>query len=106
MDDMRPPSRNLDFEVLTAWGADLPATDQVDATGPLGDLADRASAGLHLDPAVGLSVLHVVIKASLSHRQGHERSLPLMRDRRDRAVPVARRWLPPRRDWGEESRRG
>ena len=51
MDDMRPPGRNLDFDVLTAWGADVPATDQVDATGPLGDLADRASAGLHLDPS-------------------------------------------------------
>ena len=49
------------FDVLTAWGAGVPAADQVDATGPSGDLADRASAGLHLDPALGLSVLHVVI---------------------------------------------
>jgi hypothetical protein len=106
MDDMRPPSRDLDFDVLTAWGADVPATDQVDATGPLGDLADRASAGLHLDPAVGLSVLHVVIMARLSHRHGHGRSLPLMRDHRVRAVPVARLWLLPRRDWGGESSRG
>ena len=106
MDDMRPPSRDLDSDVLTAWGADVPATDQVDVTGPLGDLADRASAGLHLDPAVGLSVLHVVIMVSHSHRHGHERSLPLMRDHRDRAVPVARLGLLPRRDWGEESNRG
>ena len=70
MDDMRPAGRNLDFGVVTAWGADLPAADQVDATGPSGDLADRASAGLHLDPAVGLSVLHVVIPAGRTRARG------------------------------------
>ena len=68
------------FDVLTAWGAGVPATDQVDATGPSGDLADRASAGLHLDPAVGLSVLHVVIEAGPTNSQD-QRWLPVMRGR-------------------------
>ena len=81
MDDMRQPGRSLDFDVVTAWGAAEPATDQVDASGPSGDLADRASAGLHLDPAVGLSVLHEVIKAGPTNSQDHERCVPVMRDR-------------------------
>ena len=66
------------FDVLTAWGAGVPATDQVDATGPSGDLADRASAGLHLDSAVGLSVLRVGIEAGPTNRQD-QRWLPVMR---------------------------
>ena len=56
----------------------MPTTDQVDATGPSGDLADRASAGLHLDSAVGLSVLHVGIEAGPTNRQD-QRWLPVMR---------------------------
>jgi len=80
MDDMRPPGRDLGLDVLTAWGADVPAADLVDA-GPLGDLADRAPAGPHVDLAAGLSVLHVVIIASLAHGQRHQRSLQVTRSR-------------------------
>ena len=88
MDDMRQPCRNLDSNVLTAWGAGVPATDQVDATGPSGDLADRASAGLHLDPAVGLSVLHVVIEAGPF--DGLDHTSPLLLIRRDPAEEGSR----------------
>ena len=82
MDEKKSPGRDLDFDVLTTWGAGVPDTDEVDAPGPSGDLADRASAALHLDPAVGLSVLHVVVQAGPTNSQYNEHCLPVMRDRR------------------------
>ena len=82
MDGKKSPGRDKDFDVLTAWGAGVPGTDEVDAPGPSGDLADRASAARQLDPAVGLSVLHVVVQAGPTNSQYNEHCLPVMRDRR------------------------
>ena len=82
MDDKKAPGRDKDLDVVTTWGAGVPDTDEVDAPGPSGDLADRASAARHLDPAVGLSVLHVVVQAGPTNSQYNEHCLPAMRDRR------------------------
>ncbi len=57
-------------------------TDQVVASGSLGYPADRTSTDLQHDPAGGLSVLHVVVKAGPTNSQYNEHCLPVMRERR------------------------
>lgn len=57
-------------------------TDQVVATGSTGYPADRIPTDLRRDPAAGLSVLHVVVKAGATNSQYNEHCLPVMRDRR------------------------
>ena len=65
-----------------AWGAGMLETDQVVATGALEYPADRTPTGLQHDPAAGLSVLHVVVKAGPTNSQYNEHCLPVMAQRR------------------------
>jgi glycosyltransferase involved in cell wall biosynthesis len=57
-------------------------TDQIVTTGTSGGPADRVSVDLSVDPAAGMSVLHVVVKAGPTNSQYNEHCLPVMGERR------------------------
>ncbi len=57
-------------------------TDQVVATGTSGEPGGLQPAYVSPDPAAGMSVLHVVVKAGPTNSQYNEHCLPVMGDRR------------------------